>query len=93
MTTYTIIDADGSTLGFTEYPHARFVSGFLPADGDRLVHPAFAKAMDEARSVATHEASTRVLALCADMDEPEGIRSEDSRDRWPAMLTHVGPVR
>jgi hypothetical protein len=93
MTTYTIIDADGTTLGFTEYPHARFVAGFVPADDNRLVHPAFAAAMEEARNVARLEASNRVLALCADMTEPAGIRSDDSRTRWPAMLTNGTEIR
>ena len=97
MTTHTreyeVVDIDGTVVSFTHDPQGRNVAGFIPATGGstghRLLHPQYAAAMQAARSTG---ASDRVLALCADMDEPEGIRSDDSRPRWPAMLTHVGPV-
>lgn len=91
---YEVVDMDGGVVAFTRNPEGRNVAGFIPATGGstghRLLHPQYAAASEAARLVVVAERQAAALALCADMDEPEGIRSDDSRGRWPAMLTHVG---
>jgi hypothetical protein len=77
-------DSDGSPLAWVTRDTAeRWSPGCVETKDGRLLHKDSVEAARNARN-------TDFWASVEAMEEPEGIRSDDSRPRWPATLTTAG---
>lgn len=73
---FTVVDADGTVLArMTREVADRMAPGFLPATGNRLVHPALVAASRAAQLAVNAQAAEDFWADVAAMSEPAGIRS------------------
>lgn len=64
----TVIDHDGTVLArMTPDVAERHAKGFIPATGNRLLHPALAEAKREADKI---NRNARITEMCEDMGTP-----------------------